>query len=244
MGGIKTYDWSLLTRNSIISFIREIKHEIVGKTLTPAKFTKKIRETIRNNSIPVSVSKTYDIDTKKGKVWIAGEYRSYRDKKNKNFINIFLQFNPENKILKYSNGKFQDMCKSIADTLLHEIVHTRQYRRRNFKEISGYESTAKSNKEKNEQEYYGHPDEIDAYSFNIACELTDDYKANRREIIKHLNQDLSDDRLKKTSYKKYLTIFDDDHNHTVIKKLKKKIIYYLPYAEFGKPYKTSDWLKK
>ena len=41
----------------------------------------------------------------------------------------------------------------------------------------------------------------------------------------------------------YLETFDHDHRHRVIKKLKKKIMYYLPYTTLGKPYKTSDWLK-
>jgi hypothetical protein len=31
-------------------------------------------------------------------------------------------------------------------------------------------------------------------------------------------------------------------HHPVMKKLKRKVIYYLPYAEIGKPFKTSDYL--
>ena len=77
------------------------------------------------------------------------------------------------------------------------------------------------------------------------CESHAPHHANvLLEIMKYLNQDLSDDRLKRNSYKDYLNAVDHNHNHTVIKKLKKKIIHYLPYAEIGKPYKTSDWLKK
>jgi hypothetical protein len=43
----------------------------------------------------------------------------------------------------------------------------------------------------------------------------------------------------------YLDTFDHDHDHKVIRKLKKKVVNYIPNAiELGKPYKTSDWLKK
>ena len=244
MGSIKTYDWSLLTHQSITTILNKIRHEIVGKSLTPAKFTKKIRETIRNSEIPVGIKRISHKNTEKEWVWIAGEYWSCKDRRNKTFLNLFLQFNPETKSLRYSYRKFQRLVENISDTLLHEIIHARQYRRRNFKKIPGYMSMAESNNQKNEQEYYGHPDEIDAYAFNIACELDRKFDGKSKEIIKYLNQDLNDRRLKENSYKKYLRFFNYDHNHTIIKKLKKKIIHYLPYAKLGKPYKTSDWLKK
>ena len=43
----------------------------------------------------------------------------------------------------------------------------------------------------------------------------------------------------------YLDAFDHNHSHRVIRKLKKKVMNYIPNAEeIAKPYKTSDWLKK
>ena len=137
------------------------------------------------------------------------------------------------------------MCYSIADTIMHEVIHMRQYRRRNFKDIPGYYSTASLAKKRNEQVYLGHDDEIDAYSFNIACQLLDRFSGNRKEIANYLNKDFGDKRLKKDGFKMYMDTFDHDHGHRVIRKLKKKVINYLPNAEeLGKPYKTSDWLKK
>jgi hypothetical protein len=42
----------------------------------------------------------------------------------------------------------------------------------------------------------------------------------------------------------YLRYFDNDHKHPVIRRLKRKITHYLPYAELGRPFKTADHLTR
>lgn len=244
MADIKHFDWSNLDRRSLKFLIKKIGKTVINAPITPLALTKKIRKQIRTAGIPIKVTTTFKEDTDENSVWVAGLYESYKDKKNTRFITLTLQYNPKDKKIFYSYPKFDKLCTNIADTILHEVVHTRQYRRRNYKAILGYESFADSGKQRTNQEYYGHDDEIDAYGFNIACSLTDQFKQDRKSVLNYLNQDLNDDRLKKNPYKDYLSAFDYNHNHIVIKKLKKKIIYYLPYAELGKPYKTHDWLKK
>ena len=117
----------------------------------------------------------------------------------------------------------------------------RQYRRRNFKSLPQYASTAARTKVREEQEYLGCTDEIDAYGFNIACELVTKFNGNQKSIIKFLNQDLKGLR-RKGCWMMYLTAFKHDHNHEIIKRLKKKIIRYLPRAYSGKPFKSCDWI--
>jgi hypothetical protein len=244
MTNIRYFNWSALDRSTIKSILKKIGREVINIPLTPLAFTKKIRKQIRNAGIPVKVTTSFRDETDENSIWVAGLYESYKDKKNTKFITLTLQYNPNDNKIYCSYLKFDKLCTNIADTLLHEVIHARQYRRRNYKTIVGYESFADSGKQRIDQEYFGHDDEIDAYGFNIACSLTDQFAYNHKEIMKYLNQDLSDDRLKRNSYRDYLNAFDHNHNHPVIKKLKKKIIHYLPYAEIGKPYKTSDWLKK
>jgi len=244
MTNIKSFDWSSLDRRSIRSLLKKTTKEIVNIPLSPLTFTKKIRKQIRDAGLPIKVTSSFNDKTEENAIHIGGLYESYKDKKNTRFITIILQYNPNDKKVYYSYTKFDRLCTAIADTILHEIIHTRQYRRRNYKAIIGYESFADSGKQRLNQEYYGHNDEIDAYGFNIACVLRDQFKGNHKEVLNYLNQDLQDRRAKKNAYTDYLTEFNYDHNHYVIKKLKKKIAYYLPYAALGKPYKTSDWLKK
>ena len=117
----------------------------------------------------------------------------------------------------------------------------RQYRRRGFKSLPNYESTAARSKIREEQSYLGCADEIDAYGFNIACELLDKFKGDNKAVIKYLNT-----RQRNSSARNcwitYLKAFKYDHGHEIIKRLKKKVIRYLPRAEAGKPFKSCDWI--
>jgi hypothetical protein len=118
----------------------------------------------------------------------------------------------------------------------------RQHRRRNWKVLPNFPSTASRTKQREEQEYLGCRDEIDAYAFNIACELNDKFNSQKTKILNHLNVDQKSVRQRHSSYNMYLRAFGHDHNHVVIKKLKKKIVSYLPQAEVGKPYRSSEWI--
>lgn len=243
MDSIREYDWSTLDRELLTEIAFLSSYQIVGKTLSPVEISARIREHLRLFKIPVNIVSAYHKQTTRSWIWVGGLYYSYKDRRGKKSITLRLQYNPEDRYIKLNHKKFRRICVSIADTILHEIIHMRQYRRRCFKTIPGYESFAESSKKRLEQTYLGHYDEIDAYSFNIACMLRDKFKSDYKKIVTYLSSDLSDNRLKNNSYLLYLKTFDHDHTHPVIKKLKKKIMYYLPYAELGKPYKTSDWLK-
>ena len=240
-----SYDWSALDRNLIAEMVSFAGYSTVNKSLSPTKFADKVRSVFKFFGIPVHVRSTYKTETDKHCVWVGGLYNGLSDKKGATSITVSLQFHKKDTPVKIKPALFRRMCYSIADTIMHEVIHMRQYRRRNFKDIPGYYSTASLAKKRNEQVYLGHDDEIDAYSFNIACQLLDRFSGNRKEIANYLNKDFSDKRLKKDGFKMYMDTFDHDHGHRVIRKLKKKVINYLPNAEeLGKPYKTSDWLKK
>lgn len=53
----------------------------------------------------------------------------------------------------------------------HEYVHLHQSRKRNFNAGKEYKSTTKDPKIKENQEYLGIPDEVDAYSFSAAAQM-------------------------------------------------------------------------
>jgi hypothetical protein len=224
--------------------IGKSKNRVVNQNITPLEFTKRIRSCLRSFNIPVNVTTRFDDSTERRWVYVGGLYDGTKDQKNRKFITIDLWYNPADTLIKLPYTRFRRICGIMADVILHEIIHMRQYRRRNYKDMPGYQSVAESRKQRLEQEYLGHNDEIDAYSFNIACDLYEKFKYDHKKVINYLNRDAQDRRLRRTWYRTYLEAFDYNHNHKVIKKLKKKIIHYLPYAELGKPYKTSDWLKK
>ena len=134
------------------------------------------------------------------------------------------------------------MCTTIADTLLHEIIHMRQFRRRNFKQLPDYASNAEKSELREEQEYLGCSDEIDAYGFNIACELMNKFGKNNIQVVNYLNENQKSKKRRPNSWRMYLKAFEHDHNHPIIQRVKKKVVRYLPAAEVGKPYRNKDWI--
>lgn len=246
MTKVQHYDWSGLDRNLLLEMVTLAGPIVIEKNLTPAAFTSVIRKVIRFFQIPIHIrSVQATTGPEPDRVWVGGLYDGRIDKKNSKAITLSLHFSKKSNTIKINKSNFRRLAAVFADTLLHEIIHTRQYRRRDFKNIPGYLSTAESRRQQNEQNYLGHPDEIDAYSFNIACQLLDQFHDNQKKIIKYLNSDLSKKKKNDNAFISYLRAFDHDHDHIVIKRLKKKIINYMPNAvELGKPYKTTDWLKR
>lgn len=240
-----TFDWYSLDRANLAQIVCLVEKLVTGKPIHPLEIIKQIRSIFRQFDIPLNFRSCYNKKTDKNSVWVGGLYDAEMDKKVRTPITIILQFKERDQELTISRQSFKKLALRIADTVLHEIVHLRQYRRRFYKTIPGYYSFASSGKQRIEQTYLGHPDEIDAYSFNIASDMIDYYGSDIKKITDYLNSDLRDKRIKKTAYKMYLDAFDHDHTHHVIRTLKKKIMNYLPNAyELGKPYRTTDWLKK
>lgn len=234
------FNWSLLDRNNLYALMLKGGKSLIGKRVTVNEFHKNLTKYIKSH-LPIKVKMDYSPETKSGWVYIGGTYYADLDLAKRQQIELVFSYNPKDSHIKISYQRWRRMALLMADTLLHEIIHMRQYRARNFKTIPGYQSTAHSGTQRRDQEYYGHPDEIGAYAFNIACDISDrfnGYLPNMRDYIEHG----PDKRTKKGSYYEYLKAFNFDHNHKIIKRLKKKIVSYLPYTEFGKPFKTTDYL--
>jgi len=235
------FNWSKVTRSGLIDMMKSCGDQIVGQRL-PVSTIQKILASHIKSYLPVKVTKDLDLKTQNGYIFIGGFYHTISDKINHQSIQVVLSYNPLDPTLTVTRNRFNRLCVRFADVVLHEMIHMRQARARNFQSIPGFSSYAENNKQRKEQNYLGDPDEIDAYAFNIACELYDRFN-DYNIIAQHLNLDQTDKRLKKDTYNWYLKTFDHRHSHPVIKKLKKRVMHYVPYAELGKPYKTTDWLK-
>lgn len=233
------FDWSILDRDGLADFLTILSEKIVNNQLPPLELHK-ILSTHIKKYLPVRISKKFSDKIIPGLVFIGGTYYSDHDEEHKKCIEIQFLYNPHTELIKFNSQKFRNFAYCFADTLLHEIIHMRQYRRRKFKVLPDYNSNAEKTEQRQEQQYLGCSDEIDAYGFNIACELIEKYKNNKKEIIKHINK--KQIRSKRGCWIMYLRAFDHDHNHPIIKRLKKKIIRYLPHAQEGKPYRNRDWI--
>lgn len=234
------YNWSGLDRQSLYYYFYSLKSEIVGKNLTPNQLHRLLKRHVKQ-AFPIKVKKCIDPKIDKKHVYTGGVYYSDPDSKHKLAIEINYSYHPDTEKIRMTDYRFCRFSYRFADTLLHEIVHMRQFRARNFKNIPGYQSTAASNKERKEQEYYGDTDEMGAFAFNIACEMIDRFDYDPTTIIHYM--DSNDAKRHKNSWwYSYLKTFNFDHDHKIIRRMKRKVVKQLENAYVGKPFKTNNWL--
>ena len=237
----KAFNWSLLDRNMLYSMLYDLKPEIVDKRLTIGEITSIISKHIKTH-LPLKVTSGRHKPVKPGEVWIGGAYHSYLDKAgNKRFIEVELAFPTTAETMKTSAYRWERMCHLFADTVLHEIIHTRQYRARNFKDIPGYESTAYYAKDRREQEYYGHRDEMGAHSFNLAQDMIDKFGLDTRAIKEYLDSPVPK-RVRPNGWGRFMKAFEYNHAHPKVHQMKHKIMTQLENAYLGKPFKTTNHL--
>ncbi len=217
-----------------------LKPSVVDKRLAVRDLQKLLRTHIKQH-LPIRVIMEEDSTHETGVVYVGGMYYGYYDLEDKTQIQVSFSYKSKESTIKLSDRKWDRICSLFADTVLHEVIHLRQYRSRNFKEIPGYQSTAYYARDRKEQEYYGHPDEMGAFAFNIACELNEKFEGNFDLAKKYLDSNLAK-RSKKTCWHKFLKAFEWDHKHPIVRSMKKKIARNLPYASIGKPFKTTDYL--
>jgi hypothetical protein len=235
------FDWSNLERASIIEGLCSLAPRLTEKNITVYEFHKILTNYLKRK-YPIKTTMEWDEKVKKYSVLVGGAYYSDYDEDGKKCVELAFVYHPVYDEIKITKRRYKGICSIIADTLHHEIIHMRQYRRRSFKSLPNYASTALSGKHREEQEYLGCSDEIDAYSFNIACELLSKFSGDHKLVIQHLDLNLKSCRKHTNSWKMYLKAFGHNHNHEIIKRVKKKVIRYLPRAEVGKPFKSSDWI--
>jgi hypothetical protein len=235
------FDWSSLDRNYLTQLFWETSSKIVGQEL-PIKKIHSIISTHIKKHLPIRVVKHRDDNVDFGFMYIGGCYYSCQDYDNEMCIELILSYNPFEDKLNITRHRFKQMSTLFADTVLHEIIHMRQFRRRDFKQLPDYASTAEKREKRDEQKYLGNSDEIDAYAFNAACELVSKFPDDHNSIVKYLNIKQSRTRGKINTWQMYLKAFEFDHDHRIIQRFKKKIIRYLPYADLGKPYRDRYWI--
>lgn len=237
----KDFNWSALNRHILYAMLYKAGKQIIGKKLLVEDLHSILTKHVKQH-LPVKIKLDRDFKTQHEFVYIGGVYHSDYDKKGyKRYVEIIFSYNFFQQHLNLSQHKWRKMCRTFADVVLHEIVHMRQFRSRNFKLIPIYSSNAEKAKERKQQQYLGDRDEMGAYSFNIACELLDRFGTNFNAAKKYLDSN-NYKRHKHSDWFRYMTAFEHKHNHNIIRRMKKKVINQLPNALLGKPFKTNDYL--
>jgi hypothetical protein len=237
----EAFNWSALDRSVLYSMLYKLKPEIVNKRLPVVKINKLLSQHIKQH-LPINIVRSRLPLISKNEIWIGGAYYSELDKlERKRFIEVEFVYSSKISTVQVSNYRWERMCNLFADTVLHEIIHTRQYRARGFKLIPGYESTAYYARTRREQEYYGHRDEMGAHAFNLAQDMIDKFGWDVKAIKKYLDSKVSK-RSRPTGWGRFIKAFEYNYDHPKVCQMKRKILSQLEYAYNGKPFKTQDHL--
>lgn len=234
------YNWSELDRKILYSMLYSLNSEVVGKRLTTDQLYRKISRHLKQQ-LPIRIKKCIDNRLDSGHIYTGGCYYSDYDAKGKMAIEVNYSYHVKSQHFTMSSYKWRKISKRFADVMLHEIIHMRQFRARNFKSLPGYQSTAAITSERKEQEYYGDIDEMGAFAFNIACEMLDRFGYDPGVISQYMDS-REVRRHKNTWWYQYLKVFNWDYDHTIIKRMKRKVMLQLENAYYDKPFKTNLWL--
>jgi hypothetical protein len=234
------FNWSDLDRGVLYSYFYSLNKKVVGKTLTAEKIQKIISKHLKA-WLPIKVKKYVGVNSHLGYIQMGGMYHSDYDKKYKPSIEVGFYYNMFDEHYKLTDHRWKRMSLRFADIIMHELIHMRQFRARNFKSIPGYQSTAESSKERKEQEYLGDRDEMGAFAFNIACEMIDRFDYDPSTIKSYMDSNGAT-RHKNSWWYSYLKTFNFNHNHKIIRRMKRKVLTQLENAYDGKPFKTTNFL--
>ena len=195
--------------------------------IAPSELTGVFRRSITHPFVKITTKRSKLVTP--NRIYVGGTYDPEEDRNGDPCIEVFLIYNEHDQHLTLEQKPWQRLCFEIAECIGHEFVHRTQARRRKFKDCRNYRSRDEHVLKKEEQEYLGTKDEIEAYGFSIAAELSAMYGSFDIESP-HLENIVM--------WKVYNSTFDNDQ--TVLLKLRQQIVKYLHRLEVDYHDKTNS----
>lgn len=194
--------------------------------LTPKLIAKKLKQTLRPLGVG-EVALDYIDSVQLNDMNLNAAYDPWDDEEEMDPYSIELLFNPKNKNkIQFDQDTLEEIKYRLIDALEHEMIHSLQYQRRDFKQQRDYRSKDR------EQKYLGNQDEIEAFAKNISSELL--RHADKEQAVDMLRSVNSTTELRdklgnllSPNLVGYLRAWDFNTRHPVIKKLLKKVYNYI-----------------
>lgn len=180
--------------------------QFIGEKILLRSFVGKLSSFLNRTGHPVKVKCVIDRTLDPDDFSIGAEYNSEADELGRkpfliNFIINHSRLTPWT-INKQSAEQFK---VDIVETLCHEYIHLSQYRSRKYKDIKHvYRGIGRSVELAEDQNYLSHPDEIEAYAWNIAVR----YYINEKRLNTRKKQSFDYDAYKHAFGKKNPVILD------------------------------------
>jgi len=206
--------------NSIMELVCAICNNVRSGTKQGLNFQQlinRVRREFKLSDIQIKISAKRDKTLNEDCIYVNGFYDPEDDQENECAIELIVTHNFPKDLLWYPIDSTLVLTQ-IFDTVVHELRHQRQYRKRKFK-VGPERGTG-------HKEYLADPDEIDAYSISIATELVRSLGRIRALRYMHNINTLSRFKLNKQFVSPCLSMYLGEFPDTadpVIKNLTKKI---------------------
>lgn len=193
------------------SLARVPKHQ---GPIAPSELTALFRSAVNNPLVRLTTKRSQLVEFHQ--VCVGGIYDSDEDQAGNSCVEVYLMYHPDQQHLVLAEPQWQRLCFDVAECIGHELVHRAQAKRRKYKITRDYVSRDHCNLKREEQQYLGSADEIEAYGFSIAAEL----------CAMHGSFSIDSPDLDSiVMWKVYQSTFDTDES--VVLKLKRQISKYL-----------------
>jgi len=206
----------------VLRALQGMESEIVGQRLDKYNLTSIVQDALEPFRVEVEFINTPNVG--KNEINMNAGYSQEVDKwKDQDMYatSLDLLFNNRQRTFSFSKEGFDELVVRINDAIGHERIHQKQARKRKLQHPgSEYIGPGKG---RAERDYLGKPDEVEAFSYNIASELL--RRHDKETIINAFRTgDLS--ILKDSiNFIAYLSSFEDTDNKTM-RKLINKILKY------------------
>ena len=197
---------------------------LIDQKITPKNLVRRLSRYLNKyHPSRVKLYKSAKGNLEKSDFTIGAEYDPELDQaKKKQFIINFIINHEKTNLWTMTADRADRFVLEMTETLVHEYQHQHQYRSRRYKTHKNlYKSEHPDRAVKDEQEYFGDPDEIDAYAANIAARIfLVNYKLNE-----NLTQPVEESD--SIDLQSYYRVFGKEHPviDQLIAKIKQNIIY-------------------
>lgn len=208
------------TRKEILEIMEDLRPFIVDQFLTIDEFVQNFGVFIGTRfNVDVKHAEAAQVDP--NDMDLNGYYDGGLDEFGDVPIEVFLITNPIQDVILIDEAGFDAICRRIADTLSHEVIHMKQYRARDFLEVETVGYVEVEDEDDENRYYLSSPDEINAYAYNIANELLD--RHDLPVVLEKLNKVSKIKIEDSVNLWAYIQAFEKDVNHPVLKKLFKQV---------------------
>jgi hypothetical protein len=216
-------------RKTILSILNEMRDDIVGHFHDSEELVNGMAVFV-GERFKVDISHAESPEVEQNDIDFNAFYDSGLDENGDVPIEIYFITNPSNDFIILDSEGFDVVIRRLADSIIHELIHMKQSRSRDFLEVDDMAYTCVEDELLEAQLYLGSTDEIYAYAFNIAHELLD--KADLQTCLKKLESPSKIKIEDSINLFCYVNTFAKDVSHPVIKRLIKRV--YKTLNEIGK----------